>query len=82
MKKILIFILSIFITLPVFADTMPFYIESIPKLSLGVYQTDNELTLFSNPDNNSQEIKKMSFSYNPETMPDSVFAGHAHWCMK
>ena len=73
MKKILIILLML-IALPVFADTMPFYVESIPKTSLGVYQTDEEMVLFSNPDSNSAQIKKMTFSYNPETMPDSVFA--------
>ena len=73
MKKILIILLILF-ALPVFADTMPFYMESIPKTSLGVYQTDEELVLFSNPDSNSAQIKKMTFSYEPETMPDSVFA--------
>ena len=73
MKKILIILLML-LALPAFADTMPFYIESIPKTSLGVYQTDEELVLYSNPDSNSAQIKKMTFSYNPETMPDSVFA--------
>lgn len=73
MKKILIILLML-LALPVFADTMPFYMESIPKTSLGVYQTDEELVLYSNPDSNSTQIKKMIFSYNPETMPDSVFA--------
>lgn len=73
MKKILI-ILSIFLAIPVFADTLPFYVESIPKNAIGLYQTDKELVLFSHPDANSKEIKKMLFSYEPETMPDSVFA--------
>lgn len=73
MKKLLI-ILMMLISIPVFADTMPFYMDSIPKAALGVYQTDAEITLFSEPDANSNMIKKMTFSYNPETMPDSVFA--------
>lgn len=73
MKKFLISLIM-FLTLPAFADTMPFYLESIPKNMLGLYQTDKELTLYSHPDSNSDVIKKMSFSYNPETMPDSVFA--------
>lgn len=73
MKKFLIFLSMLFIA-PVFADTMPFYIESIPQLTLGVYQTDNEVSLYTHPDANSNLIKKMQFSYNPETMPDSVFA--------
>lgn len=60
--------------LPVFADTMPFYVGSIPKNSIGVYQTDKELILYSSPDEKGQVFKKMNFSYNPETMPSGVFA--------
>lgn len=63
-----------FLTMPVMADTMPFYLDSIPKGMLGLYQTDNELTLYSHPDANSNVIKKFEFSYDPETMPDGVFA--------
>ena len=72
MKRFLL-VLLMFVALPVFADTMPFYIDSIPKQTLGMYQTDAEITLFSHPDANSNVIKKMSFSYQPETMPDNVF---------
>ena len=73
MKKFLI-ILFMLCALPVFADTMPFYMDSIPKNSIGLYQTDKEVTLYTHPDANSGVIKKMQFSYEPETMPDSVFA--------
>ena len=73
MKKILL-LLAIFFMAPTFADTMPFYIESIPKSMLGMYQTGKEITIMSQPDSNSAVLKKMEFSYNPETMPDSVFA--------
>ena len=73
MKKFLI-ILMMFLAMPVMADTMPFYVNSIPKGMLGLYQTDKELTLYSHPDANSNVIKKFEFSYNPETMPDRVFA--------
>ena len=73
MKKILI-ILLIFIAIPAFADTMPFYVNSIPKSVLGLYQTGKDLTLFSHPEANSQMIKTMEFSYDPETMPDDTFA--------
>ena len=73
MKKLLI-ILAMFLALPVFADTLPFYMDSIPKSALGLYQTDNEIVLYSHPEANSSMIKKMEFSYNPETMPDRVFA--------
>ena len=73
MKKFLI-ILAMFFVVPAFADTMPFYMDSIPKNALGVYQTDNEIILYSEANSNSNIIKKMAFSYTPETMPDSVFA--------
>lgn len=73
MKKFLI-IVTMLLALPVMADTMPFYMDSIPKSALGLFQTDKEVVLFSHPEGNSNIIKKMSFSYNPETMPDSVFA--------
>lgn len=73
MKKFLVF-LSMFIIMPVFADTMPFYVDSIPKGTLGLYQTDNEVSLYSHPEANSNMIKKMEFSYLPETMPDNTFA--------
>lgn len=73
MKKFLI-VLSMLFAIPVFADTMPFYMDSIPKNTLGLYQTDSEITLFSHPEANSNVIKKMEFSYVPETMPDGTFA--------
>ena len=73
MKRFLI-ILALFLALPVFADTMPFYMDSIPKRTLGLYQTDSGLSLYSEPNEKSNVIKKMTFSYNPESMPDKVFA--------
>lgn len=73
MKKYLI-ILAMLFALPVFADTQPFYKDSIPSGIIGMYQTDKEITLYSHPEANSEVIKKMTFSYKPETMPDSVFA--------
>ena len=73
MKKFLI-ILCLFLMMPVWADTMPFYMNSIPKTAIGMYQTGENITLYSNPEANSAVIKKLDFSYNPETMPDNVFA--------
>ncbi len=73
MKKNFLVILAMLFMLPVMADTVPFYIGSIPEGVIGMYQTDKELTLFSHPEANSQIIKKMDFSYSPETMPDNVF---------
>ena len=73
MKKFLL-ILCMFIMLPVFADTMPFYMNQVPKTAIGLYQTNKEATIYSKPEVNSQLIKKLSFTYKPETMPDGVFA--------
>lgn len=73
MKKFLI-MLFMLCALPVFADTMPFYMDSIPKNAIGVYQTDKEINIYSHPDTNSNIIRKMQFTYEPETMPDNVFA--------
>lgn len=73
MKKVLLIICMLF-TLPVFADVMPYYMESIPKEAIGMYQTSDSITIFSHPEANSEVIKKFEFSYKPETMPDSVFA--------
>lgn len=73
MKKILL-ILLMFFTIPALADTMPFYTDSIPKESIGMYQTDSEIQIYSHPDSNSKVLNTMKFSYNPETMPDNVFA--------
>lgn len=73
MKKFLI-ILAMLLCLPVFADTMPFYMNSIPKTAIGVYQTDKTLTLYSKPDASEHPMRTFEFSYNPEDMPSGMFA--------
>ena len=73
MKKFLVTLFAL-IAIPVFADTMPFYMDSIPNRTIGLYQTDKEITIYSHPEANSNVIKKIELSYNPETMPDGVFA--------
>ncbi len=73
MKRFLI-ILCMLICMPVFADTMPFYINSIPQKTLGVYQIDKDLTVYSHPDSNSHPIRLFQFTYNPEIMPSNMFA--------
>ena len=73
MKRLLIiFIMMLF--MPVFADTIPFYTDSFPKTAIGLYQTDKELVLRTNPDSKAPVIKKYEFSYEPETMPVNMFA--------
>ena len=73
MKKVFL-IIAMFLMLPAFADVIPYYMESIPKDAIGMYQTGDSITIFSHPEANSEVIKQMDFSYKPETMPDSVFA--------
>lgn len=73
MKKVFL-IIAMFLMLPAFADVMPYYMESIPKDAIGMYQTGDSITIFSHPEANSEVIKQMDFLYKPETMPDSVFA--------
>ena len=72
MKKILIF-LTMMLVLPVFADTMPYYVKSVPKKAIGMYQTGDSLTVYTAPDAESAVKKKFEFTYNSETMPDEVF---------
>ena len=74
MKKFLILLITVFITIPVFADTMPFYKNAVPKNAIGVYQTGNNLKIYSQPDLNSKILKEFNFTYNQESMPDGVFA--------
>lgn len=73
MKKFLI-MLAMFMALPVFADTMPFYVNSVPKEAIGLYQTGKELTVYSHPDANSEVLKTFKFTYKPEEMPVNLFA--------
>ena len=73
MKKLLIFLAMLFI-LPAFADTMPYFSNNVPKSAIGVYQTGENITIYSHPETNSEIVKQFNFSYNPETMPDGVFA--------
>lgn len=73
MKKFLLIICMMFI-LPAFADVMPFYMNSIPKDAIGMYQTGENVTIFAEPEANSKTIKKFDFSYNPANMPDGMFA--------
>lgn len=72
MKKFLITIFML-LALPVFADTMPFYMDSIPKNVIGLYQTGDNITIYSHPEANSRIVKTFDFSYKPETMPNNVF---------
>lgn len=73
MKKLLLIICMMFM-LPVFADVMPFYVNSIPKDAIGMYQTGENITIYSEPEANSKAIKNVEFSYKQETMPDGMFA--------
>lgn len=73
MKRFLLVLCMMFI-LPVFADVMPFYVNTIPKDAIGMYQTGDNITIYSEPEANSKTIKSFNFSYKAETMPDGIFA--------
>lgn len=73
MKRFLLVLCMMFI-LPVFADVMPFYVNAIPKDAIGMYQTGDNITIYSEPEANSKAIKSFNFSYKAETMPDGIFA--------
>lgn len=73
MKRFLLVLCMMFM-LPVFADVMPFYLNTIPKDAIGMYQTGDNITIYSEPEANSKAIKSFNFSYKAETMPDGIFA--------
>ena len=73
MKKFILIVCMCFM-LPVFADNMPFYVDTIPKDAIGMFQIGDNITIYSHPEANSKVVKKMDFSYNPETMPENTFA--------
>lgn len=74
MKKILLILLLIIFLPSVFGDTMPFYMDNIPQNSLGVFQVSKEFNIYHLPDANLFPIKKYNLEFNPETMPDNMFA--------
>lgn len=73
MKRFLLVLCMMFM-LPVFADVMPFYVNTIPKDAIGMYQTGDNITIYSEPEANAKAIKSFNFSYKAETMPDGIFA--------
>jgi len=73
MKKFFIFI-AMMLMLPVFADTQPYYINNVPKTSIGLYQTGDSVIIYSEPDLESKVLRVLDFSYKQESMPDGVFA--------
>ena len=73
MKRFLLVLCMMFM-LPVFADVMTFYVNTIPKDAIGMYQTGDNITIYSEPEANSKAIKSFNFSYKAETMPDGIFA--------
>jgi len=73
MRKFIFIIFLLFFALPVFADVMPYYTNSIPKETIGMYQTGKDLKIYAEPSESAPLIKSFDFSYNPETMPDGLF---------
>lgn len=73
MKRFLIIFCMMFV-LPVFADTQPYYMNHIPKSAIGLYQTDDSITIYEEPNKDSKVVRTIDFSYKDDTMPDGIFA--------
>ena len=61
MRNIFILVCILLFMQSAFADTMPFYLDSIPKGTIGMYQTGDSITIFSEPEANSKIIKNLTF---------------------
>ena len=71
MKKILIiftFLLSF--VLPVKADVMPYYVNSVNTNSIGVYQAPNHIKIFKEPNENSQLLLDVFWNNTAYNCPD------------
>lgn len=73
MRSIFIILCMLFMV-PVFADTMPYYVDVVPKSAIGVYQTGDKLTVYAQPESNSEILKEFKFTYCQPDMPDESFA--------
>ena len=73
MKRFLLVLCMMFM-LPVIVDVMTFYVNRTQKDAIGMYQTGDNITIYSEPEANSKAIKSFNFSYKAETMPDGIFA--------
>ncbi len=73
MKKKIITLMAILTTaLSVWAGYMPYYSNSIPTDSLGVFQVTETLKIFDEPTENATEKFVLKFDYND--MPEGIFA--------
>jgi len=73
MKKFLL-VICMLCMIPCFADTLPYFSTAVPKDAIGLYQTGEQLTIYSHPDSNSHVLRSFDFSYKQDSMPEGVFA--------
>lgn len=62
-KKVLaIFVLLFTFVLPVKADVMPYYVNNINSNSIGVYQADNNIKVYKEPNENSKLLLNITWN--------------------
>jgi hypothetical protein len=71
MRKIfLIFVFLLNFILPVNADVMPYYVNSLNTNSIGVYQASNRIKIYKEPNENSQLLLDVSWDSKNFNSPD------------
>lgn len=76
MKKLLIILAFLFVMiLPVKADVMPYYVNSINPNTIGVYQASNDIKVYKEPNENSKLLLNISWDENNFNSSD-VSAGN------
>ena len=77
-KLLLLFILLFNLTLPVKAKVMPYYVNSINPNSIGVFQTQNKIRVYKEPNEKSELLFEVNWdkeSFNcPEVSAGNLFA--------
>ena len=72
-KLILSFIFSIFLILPAFCtDYMPRYADSIRNFGIGIYFGNGKATVYSEPDENSEVLAKMTWDADKVQINDRI----------
>lgn len=56
--------LAFLLMLPVKADVMPFYVSSVNSNSIGVYQAENKIRVYTAPNENSKVLLDVSWNEN------------------
>lgn len=69
-KTLIIFTFLLSFILPAKADVMPYYVNSINTNSIGVYQAQNHIRIFKEPNENSQLLLDVNWNNQAYSCPD------------